>query len=135
MQPVLKFNLLSVKEPTMSQTKPQLYKFQIIGYEESHPDVFILGLGTIDEQNRFTGTLKHQDYGRDLSKPAECNAKSDPYCAWTYAYGNYYYGYYYAVLVTALPITNITLVQQQEQGADPGHWPLKNYPSTLLLLN
>jgi hypothetical protein len=96
---------------------PQTYKFQITGYEESHPDVFILGLGTIDEQNRFTGTLKHQDYGRDLSEPAECNAKSGPYCAWTFALGDDYYGGYYTVLVAALPITNITLVQQQEQGA------------------
>ncbi len=93
--------------------QPKTYKFQITGYEESNPNTYMLGLGTIDDQNRFTGTLKRQDYDRELAEPAEFNAKSDPMCAWDSAIYDFHGG---SVSVASLPISNITLVQQQEQG-------------------
>jgi hypothetical protein len=108
--------------------EPQLYKFQIRGYEDSHPETYMLGLGTIenpsfqtiDNNSFFTGTLKHELYDRELSEPAEFNAKSDTSCLWNgvYRYGNDNgdcYHIYSTAIVDSLPITNITLVKQQEQ--------------------
>lgn len=97
---------------------PSLYKFQITGYENSHPDTYMLGLGTIDDQNHFTGAIKHQDSDKNLREPAEYNVGSSTIYAWEYTSNSDEYGYYTA-LATKLPITNITLINQntEQQGA------------------
>jgi hypothetical protein len=92
----------------------KLYKFQISGYEESHSKTYMLGLGTIDDQNRFTGKLKHENFNIDLSLPTKYDAKSDPDITHAYAYGNYGGGAgSHTVHVSSLPITNITLANDK----------------------
>ncbi len=107
----------------MQLENPQLYKFQIRGYEESHPYEYMIGLGTIenpsfqtiDNNSFFTGNMKLETSRSILTNKADFDVKSDCYRAWNgvNGMGDGYGGY--SVSVTSLPITNITLVQQQEQ--------------------
>lgn len=101
--------------------KPQFYRFQIKGYEESYPDIYMMGLGIIDD-DKFTGNLKHEKSNMDLKKEAYFNTGTDPASSWHSVYslvgGGGGDGNNYTSAVSQLPVTNVSNIDFQSSFKD-----------------